>query len=402
MALLSVEEALSRVLDAVETLGPEPVHVAAARGRTLALPLAALLTQPPFDASMMDGWAVRSADVATLPATLAVIGESAAGHAFAGHVGPGEAVRISTGAPLPAGADLVVMQENATRDGARIVLHDGGREAGRYIRATGADFRAGDTLLLPGRRLGAREITLAAAMGHVTLPVRRRPRVAVLATGDELVAPGEPPGPGQIVASNHLGVGALAEAAGAEVAQIGIARDTEADLARRLAEGEDADILVTIGGASVGDHDLVGPVLERRGLMLAFWKIAMAPGKPLMFGRLGGLRVLGLPGSPVSSLVCARLFLVPLIHALLGRPPEAARPLEARLALALPPNGERQHYLRARTEPAVDGSLVVTPVRSQDSSFLAPLAEADCLLVRPPHAPALAAGTVVQVLPLDF
>jgi molybdopterin molybdotransferase len=402
MALLSVEEALCRVLDAVEALAPEPVQVAAARGRTLALPLAAQLTQPPFDASMMDGWAVRSADVATLPATLAVIGESAAGHAFAGSVGRGEAVRISTGAPLPAGADLVVMQENVTRDGARIVLHDGAREAGRNIRPTGADFRAGDTLLEPGRRLDARAMALAAAMGHATLPVRRRPRVAVLATGDELVAPGERPGPGQIVACNHLGVGALAEAAGAEVVQIGIARDTEDDLERRLGEAEGADILVTIGGASVGDHDLVGPVLGRRGLQLAFWKIAMAPGKPLMFGRLGGLRVLGLPGSPVSSLVCSRLFLVPLIHALLGRPPEAARALEARLGAALPRNGERQHYLRARTAPAPDGTLVATPVRSQDSTFLAPLAEADCLIVRPPHAAALAAGTRVHILPLDF
>jgi molybdopterin molybdotransferase len=402
MALLPVEEALSRVLDAVEATSSEPVHVALARGRTLALPLTALLTQPPFDAAMMDGYAVRSADIATLPATLAVIGESAAGHPFAGRVGPGEAVRISTGAPMPAGADLVVMQENATRDGARVVLHAGAQEAGRYIRATGDDFRAGETLLLPGRRLGAREIALAAAMGHATLPVRRRPRIAVLATGDELVAPGERPGPGQIVASNHLGVGALAEAAGAEVTQIGIARDTEADLARRLAEGEDADILVTIGGASVGDHDLVGPVLERRGLVLSFWKIAMQPGKPLRFGRLGGLRVLGLPGSPVSSLICARLFLVPLIHALLGHAAEAARPLEARLAVPLEVNGERQQYMRARSRRSPDGGLLVAPVRTQDSSYLSPLAEADCLLVRPPHAPAVAAGTPVAIVPLDF
>jgi molybdopterin molybdotransferase len=345
---------------------------------------------------------VRSADVGTLPATLAVIGEAAAGHPFPGRVGAGEAVRISTGAPLPAGADLVVMQENVAHEGARIVLHAGATEAGRNIRVTGADFRAGDRLLQPGRLVGAREMALAAAMGHAMLSVRRCPLVAVLATGDELVAPGERPGVGQIVASNHLGVGALAETAGAEVVQLGIARDTEADLARRLADGEGADILVTIGGASVGDHDLVGPVLSRRGLVLSFWKIAMAPGKPLMFGRLGGLRVLGLPGSPVASLVCSRLFLVPLIHALLGRPPETPRPLEARLAVNLGPNGERQFYLRARTSPAPDGGLLVTPVRSQDSSFLAPLAEADCLLVRPPHAPALAAGTPVEVLPLDF
>jgi len=402
MALLSVEEALLRVLDAVEAMAPEPVHVAAAGGRTLALPLAAILTQPPFDAAVMDGYAVRAADVATLPATLRVIGEAAAGHPFAGRVGAGEAVRISTGAPVPGDANLVVMQENVARDGACIVMQAGTQEAGGNVRATGDDFRAGETLLLPGRRLGAREIALAAAMGHATLPVRRRPQVAVLATGDELVPPGERPGPGQIVASNHLGVGALAEAAGAEVAQIGIARDTEADLARRLAEGEGADILVTIGGASVGDHDLVGPVLERRGLALGFWKIAMQPGKPLRFGRLGSLRVLGLPGSPVSSLICARLFLVPLIHALLGRPAEAARPLEARLAVALEANGERQQYMRARSRRAADGGLLVAPVRTQDSSYLSPLAEADCLLVRPPHAPPAAAGTAVQILPIDF
>jgi molybdopterin molybdotransferase len=376
--------------------------VGQARGRILALPLAALLTQPPFDAAVMDGWAVRAADLATLPATLAVVGESAAGHPFAGRVGAGEAVRISTGAPVPAGADLVVRQENAARDGPRVVLEAGPRETGANIRATGADFRAGETLLHPGRRMGAREIALAAAMGHAEVAVRRRPRVAVLATGDELVAPGTRPGPGQIVASNNLGVGALAEAHGADVIQLGIAHDTEEDLARHLAAAEGADILVTIGGASVGDHDLVGPVLQRRGLALAFWKIAMAPGKPLMFGRLGQARVMGLPGSPVSSLVCARLFLVPLIRAMLGRPAESARPLEARLAVALDANGERQHYMRARTRPWADGRLLVTPVRSQDSSLLSPLAEADCLIVRRPYAPAAPAGAAISILPLDF
>jgi molybdopterin molybdotransferase len=387
MALLAVEEALSRVLDGVEATESEPVTLAAARGRILAQPLGALLTQPPFDAAAMDGYAVRAADLAALPATLAVIGEAAAGHAFAGSVGAGEAVRISTGAPVPAGADAVVVQENATRDGARVVLHAGTQDAGGNIRATGADFRAGDTVLMPGRRLGPREIALAAAMGHATLPVCRRPRVAVLATGDELVAPGTTPGPGQIVASNHLGVGA---------------RDTAEDLAAHVAGADGADILVTIGGASVGEHDLVAPVLQARGLTLAFWKIAMAPGKPLMFGRLGGLRVMGLPGNPVSALVCARLFLVPLIHAMLGRPADGVRPAEGRLAVPLEANDARQRYLRARTRPWADGSLLVTPVRSQDSSFLSPLAEADCLLIRPPHAPAAAAGSPVPILPLDF
>ena len=401
MAALTVDEALARVLDGAEATGPQRVAIEQACGRTLALPLGALLTQPPFDASAMDGYAVRAADVATLPASLTVIGEAAAGHPFPRRVGSGEAVRIFTGAPVPAGADAVVIQENAARDGAKVVVRAGRVEAG-HVRARAIDFRAGDILLEAGRPLGAREVTLAAAMGHGEVPVRRRPRVAILATGDELVPPGSRPGPGQIVASNHLGVGALAEAAGAEVFQLGIARDTREDLAAHFARAEDADVLVTIGGASVGEHDLVAPVLEARGMTLSFWKIAMRPGKPLMFGRLGGSRVLGLPGNPVSALICARLFLVPLIHRLLGRPEESARPLEARLAVALEPNGPRQHYMRAISKPCADGLPQVTPVRSQDSSLLSPLAEADCLLIRPPHAPAAAAGSPVPILPLDF
>jgi molybdopterin molybdotransferase len=402
MALISVEEALARVLDGVEATAPEPVGIRAARGRVLAEPLAALLTQPPFDAAAMDGYAVRAADVATLPAALTVIGEAAAGHPFAGSVGAGEAVRISTGAPVPAGADAVVAQENAGREGDRVVVQGCRVETG-HIRTKGIDFRAGDTLLLPGRTLGPREVSLAAAMGHAGVAVRRRPRVAILATGDELVEPGGRPGPGQIVASNHLGVAALAEAAGAEATLLGIARDQPDDLGAHLAEAPDADIVATIGGASVGDHDLVGAVLKGRGMTLSFWKIAMAPGKPLMYGRLGGSRVLGLPGNPVSALVCARLFLVPLIHKMLGRPSEHGRPVEARLAVALEANDARQRYLRAVSRPSsTDGSRLVTPVRSQDSSLLSPLAEADCLLVRPPHAPAAASGAVVPILPLDF
>jgi len=401
MPALSVDEALQRILDGVAPTPAEPVAVEAAHRRTLAEPLAALLTQPPFDASAMDGYAVRAADVGKLPATLAVIGEAGAGHPFAGSVTAGQAVRIFTGAPLPAGADAIVIQENTAREGAKVTIREGRIDTG-HVRPRGFDFREGETLLSAGRRLGPREVALAAAMGHGTLPVRRRPRVAILSTGDELVPPGQRPGPGQIVSSNHLGVAALAEAAGAEARLLGIARDTRESLDAYFAKAQDADVIVTIGGASVGDHDLVGPVLERRGLALGFWKIAMQPGKPLRFGRLGSLRVLGLPGSPVSSLICARLFLVPLIHALLGRPAEAARPLEARLAVALEANGERQQYMRARSRRAADGGLLVAPVRTQDSSYLSPLAEADCLLVRPPHAPPAAAGTAVQILPIDF
>jgi molybdopterin molybdotransferase len=401
MAALSVEEALRRILEGAEATGVEPVAVAAARCRTLAEPLAALLTQPPFDASAMDGYAVHRSDVAQLPARLVVIGEAAAGHPFAGTVAKGQCVRIFTGAPLPRGADAVVVQENTRREGASVVVAEGVPDAA-HVRVRGLDFRAGEVLLAPGCRLGPREIALAAAMGHGSLPVRRRPRIAVLSTGDELVAPGSTPGPGQIISSNHLGVAALAEATGAEVALLGIARDTPESLNAHLSGAEDADVIVTIGGVSVGDHDLVAPVLEARGMALMFWTVAMRPGKPLMFGRLDKVRVLGLPGNPVSALVCARVFLVPLIRALLAGTSGDERPLAARAAVALAANGPRQHYMRATTRKASDGSVEVTPVRSQDSSLLAPLAAADCLLVRPPQAPAVAAGDSVRILPLDF
>jgi len=402
MALLSVEDALARVLDAVEAIGPESVAVERAHGRVLAEPLQARLTQPPFAASAMDGYAVRAADIARLPATLAVVGTAAAGHPFSGSVGAGEAARIFTGAPLPDGADAIVIQENADGDGRRVVVREGGVEPDA-IRPRGMDFREGEVLLAAGRRLGPPELCLAAAMGYGALPVRRRPRVAILSTGDELVPPGTRPGPGQIVASNHLGVAALAEAAGAEVSQLGIARDTRDNLARHIGEAAGADVLVTIGGASVGEHDLVGPVLKDRGMALAFWKIAMRPGKPLMFGRLGGARVLGLPGNPAASFVCARLFLVPLVWRLLGRPLGASLDmLDARLGEALEANGPRQHYMRAVSKRRADGLIQVSPLPVQHSSLMTPLAQADCLLIRPPHAPPVAAGTSVSILPIDI
>ncbi len=398
---LSVDEALARILDGVAPTPAEAVAIEAAHRRTLAEPLAALITQPPFDASAMDGYAVRAADVARLPATLGLIGEAAAGHPFAGAVAAGQAVRIFTGAPLPAGADAVVIQENTERDGAKVIVREGTPDRG-HVRHTGFDFRAGEVLLQAGRRLGPREVALAAAMGYGTVPVHRPPRVAVISTGDELVAPGSRPGPGQIISSNHLGVAALAEAAGAKAELLGIARDTRESLEAHFARAEGADVIVTIGGASVGDHDLVGPVLEARGMALSFWKIAMRPGQPLMFGRLGIARVMGLPGNPVSSLVCTRVFLVPLLRALLGQRARDERPIQASAGVALEANGPRQHYMRATTTAGPAGQLVVTPVRSQDSSLLAPLAQADCLLVRPPHAPAAAQGALVPILPLDF
>jgi molybdopterin molybdotransferase len=398
---LSVDEALALLLAGARPLGSERVSINAAHGRVLAEPLIARLTQPPFDASAMDGYAMRAVDVATLPARLKLIGESAAGHPFDRSVGAGEAVRIFTGAPVPAGADAVVIQEDTARDGTSVIVQGDNVDLGN-IRPRGGDFSAGMQLIDTGRRLGPRELSLAASMGHGEVVVWRRPKVAVLSTGDELVAPGETPGVGQIVSSNHLGIGALVHSIGADVIQLGIARDTQESLIEHVERAKAADVLVTIGGASVGDHDLVAPVLSQQGMELAFWKIAMRPGKPLMSGRLGALRVVGLPGNPVSSLVCARVFLVPLVEHLAGAPKPADVTRPAKAAVAIEANGPRQHYMRATLAPGTDGTPIVTPVRSQDSSLLSPLVVADCLIVRAPRAAAVAVGDIVPVLSLDL
>ena len=408
-AALSVEEALARILADASPLDSEHVPIGEAHGRTLAAPLAARHTQPPFDASAMDGYAVRAADLAGVPARLKVIGESAAGRRFHGRVEAGEAVRIFTGAPVPAGADAIVIQEDTTRDGDIVIIGSGEIDAG-YIRQRGFDFAAGQALLGADRRLNAREVTLAAAMGHGEVPVRRRPRVAILATGDELVLPGVTPGPDQIVCSNPFGIAAMVEAAGGKAILHGIAPDQRDILRARLEEMLDFDIVVTIGGASVGDHDLVGPVLREMGMALDFWKIAMRPGKPLMYGRLGrhdagassARRVLGLPGNPVSSMICGRVFLVPLVLALLGLDARAHARRTARLTADMPANGPRQHYARGVLATDASGETTVRPVRSQDSSLLTPLAEADALIVQPPHSPRWPTGTKVEVLLMDF
>jgi molybdopterin molybdotransferase len=401
MALLPVADALARVLEGAGPTAREPVPLLAAAGRVLAADLPATLTQPPFDTSAMDGYAVRAADVAAPPVTLTRAGESAAGHAYAGTLAPGEAVRISTGAPVPAGADAVVIQENVTASGIAITIREG-VDAGANIRLRGFDFRQGDTLLAAGRVLDARAITLAAAGGHGMLPVCRRPVVAILATGDELVEPGTPPGRDQIVGSNAYGLAALVTRAGATPQLLGIARDTPEALAAKIEEAAGADILVTIGGASVGDHDLIGAALSAAGATIDFWKIAMRPGKPMLFGRIGAQqRVLGLPGNPVSCLVTARVFLVPLIARMLG---VTAVPQPARAVLAVPleANGPRQHYMRARTASRDGERPAVSPLTSQDSAALSLMASADCFIVRPAEAPAADAGDIVDVLPLDF
>ena len=399
MALLTVAEALARVTHGISPLDGETVALDAASGRVLADDLAARLTQPPFDASAMDGYAVRAEDVAALPATLRLIGGSLAGAGFGGSVGRGEAVRIFTGAPVPQGADTIVIQENAEEAHGVVTVREATTD--RHIRPRGQDFTEGEKLLIAGARLGPRQLMLAAAMNHAELPVRRKPKVAILATGDEVIPPGSELGKDQIVSSVPYGLAALTEKAGGEAMSLGIAKDDPESLVTLARSGSAADILLTIGGASVGERDLVASALKSEGLELDFWKIAMRPGKPLLFGRLGSQRVLGLPGNPVSALVCAHVFLVPMLERMLGVA-GAARPYpEAVLGEALEPNGPREHYMGGISEWREDGQRVVLPLPSQDSSLVAGLARADCLIVRAAYAPPLAHGKRVRIVPLD-
>jgi molybdopterin molybdotransferase len=404
MALIPVAEALQRILaGASRPIGTEEVALEAAAGRTLAADIASLRTQPPFAASAMDGYAVRLADVRAVPVTLDVIGTSAAGRGFAGSVGPGQALRIFTGAPIPSGADAIVIQEDTEAADGRVTVREA-PVAGRFIRAAGLDFCQGDVLLRAGQRLDARRLALAAAMGHPRLEVRRKPRVAILATGDELVRPGEQAGPDQIVASNPYALRAIIERAGGEAIDLGIARDTIEDLARHIegAKAVGADLLVTLGGASVGEHDLVQPALLQGGMELGFWRVALRPGKPLMHGRLGDMLLIGLPGNPVSSIVCGILFVAPAIRALLGDPCAGDDPAEAAiLGTDLPANDSRQDYMRAALSRSPEGHLVATAQKRQDSSMLATLAESEGLIVRAPHAAAATAGDRCRVIVMD-
>ncbi|GLK75335.1 molybdopterin molybdenumtransferase MoeA [Methylopila jiangsuensis] len=399
--LLPVAEARARILAGLDALPAETVPLSQALGRTLAAPLDALRTQPPWDCSAMDGYAVRAADATAPGARLTVIGEAAAGRAFAGEVDAGQAARIFTGAPVPRGADAILLQEDVDRDGDLVVAREAA-QLGRHIRAAGLDFRHGETLLPAGHRLGARDLALGAALGHAALTVTRRPRVALLATGDELVPPGAPVGPDQIVASNSFAIAGAVRAEGGEAIDLGIARDDRADLAAALERAFAAkpDILITLGGASVGDHDLVQPTLLEAGVTFDFWKIAMRPGKPMMAGRRGATLVLGLPGNPVSSIVCALLFLAPALRKLSGRAEAAPRPRPARLGRDMPANDHREDYMRAALHVGDDGVTVATAFPRQDSSMLRPLAEAEGLLIRAPNAPAARAGDPCLVLEL--
>ena len=403
MALLSVEEALARVLADITPLPDEDVAIAEAHGRVLTHALTANRDQPPADVSSMDGYAVRAADIVKLPAQLRIIGEVAAGHASVGAVGPGEAMRILTGGLIPRGADTIIIQENAERDGSIVLIREAA-PAGRFIRRKGMDFTQGETLLPAARRLSVRDLGLAASMNHASVRVHRRPKVAVLSTGDELRPPGSELGLTQIVSSNGLALTALSRAEGAEARDFGIAPDRVDAIVQgvRDARAWGADILVTAGGASVGDYDLVQAALAGEGMALGFWKVALRPGKPLMFGTLGPMRVLGLPGNPVSAFVCAFLFLTPLIRRLSGRQDIHPAPERAILGCPLPGNDERQDYLRGDLVDAAIGPPVATPFEHQDSSRIASLARAACLIVRPPMAAPANHGDDCTVLRLPL
>jgi molybdopterin molybdotransferase len=401
LALMPVADALAAVLSGAEALREEMVALDSAYRRILARDLAALRTQPPQAMSAMDGYAVRAADATGVGVRLRVTGEVAAGRPFDRVVRPGEAARIFTGGVIPDGADAVIIQEDTVVEGDHIAIAEAA-VAGRHIRRAGVDFREGDVLLTAGSRLSDRDLSLAAAMNYPRLPVHRQPKVALLATGDELVMPGEMPGPGQIVYSNGYALRALARAEGADVVDLGIAADTLAATTAGIRRARDlgADVLVTTGGASVGDHDLVKRALDAEGVAMAFWRIAMRPGKPLMHGRLDAMRVIGLPGNPVSSYVCAFLFLVPLIRKLSGRSTVHHATESALLGRDVAANDQREDYLRARLTTREDGALVVAPVNHQDSSLLGNLAAAQALLIRPPFAPAAEAGSTCNILRL--
>jgi molybdopterin molybdotransferase len=397
--MISVEEARTRICAAFAPLATEMVAVTEAAGRVLSQDLAARRTQPPSAVSAMDGYAVRAADVEQVPAKLKVVGEAPAGGAFAGTVGEGEAVRIFTGGPVPAGADAIVIQEDTDMGSPTVTVNEAAH-AGQHVRRAGIDFSEDEVLLETGRRLGARDIGLAAAMNHPWIAVTRKPRVALLATGDEVVRPGDPIGPNQIVSSNGPALAAFIESLGGIAIDLGIATDDEESI-RTLAQGaRGADLLVTMGGVSVGDRDLVQKVLGEAGLEVDFWRIAMKPGKPLMFGRLGGAPVLGLPGNPVSSMVCALLFLGPAMNKMLGLAGTGLPVIRARLGADIGANNFREDYMRATFEADGDGTPVAMPLAIQDSSMMSALARADGLIIRPPDAPAASSGDWVEVIRL--
>jgi molybdopterin molybdotransferase len=396
--MISVEEARTRILSALAATPAETVPLPAGWGRVLARPVLARLTQPPADVSAMDGYAVRAAD-ATEGARLAVIGAAPAGRPFAGEVGPGQAVRIFTGGIVPPGADAILLQEDAEAIASAVLVKETVRP-GRWIRRRGLDFAEGEALLPAGRRLTARDIGLAAAANTPWLTVHRAPRIGILATGDEIALPGDPIPPGGIVSSNAHALAALVRVGGGEPLVLPIAPDDTQAIAEAARAARACDLLVTSGGASVGDHDLVQSALGPEGFTLDFWKIAMRPGKPLIWGRLGPTPVLGLPGNPVSALVCSVLFLLPALDRLSGLPGAAPRTIRALAGADLPENDRRFDHLRATLQPGPEGVPLATPFPVQDSSMMKTLARAEALILRAPGTPALPVGAPVEVIPL--
>jgi molybdopterin molybdotransferase len=396
--MLSVEEAAARIARHLAPLEAERVPIGTAAGRVLAEEAVASFEQPPAALSAMDGYALRARDAAAVPATLRIIGEAPAGHPFAGRVVEGTAVRIFTGGVMPDGADSVVIQEDTDSRNGSVTVKEAPRK-GQHVRAKGLDFRAGEALLPPGRLLTPRDLALLAAAGFAEVSVTRKPRVAIVATGDELVRPGTRPGPGRVVASSTYALAAMVAKWGGIARDLGILPDRVEAFADLPDKAADADLIVTQGGASVGDHDLVQTALKPKGFSLDFWKIAMRPGKPLIFGRLGKTPLMGLPGNPVSAMVCAVLFLRPALAALLGTR-HMPTVIEARLAGALKPNGSRQDYVRTRIVRR-EGVVIAEPFALQDSSMQKIFAESDGLIVRKPGAPAAAPGEAVDVLLLD-
>jgi molybdopterin molybdotransferase len=400
MALLPVDDARKRILDGVKALSFENIALDEACGRVLAVNVKARRDQPPFPASAMDGYAVRHSDVQQLPSVLHVIGTSAAGHSFKGSVKPGTAVRILTGAPLPNGADTIVIQENTERDGETLLIIED-TSKGKNIRRAALDFAKGDLLVAKGAVLNPRDIGLLAAGNTPIVKVYRRAKAVLFTTGDELVLPGDRPRADQIVSSNSHAIAAMAQQFGAEVVNLGIVKDNLKATIAAVRKGLGAEILLTTGGASVGDHDYVQAAFKACGVNIGFWKIALRPGKPFMYGRKGNTHVMGLPGNPVSALVTARIFLKPLLDRFSGLPDVVAEHT-AVLDGVLPANDHRQDYMRATLVVGPDGRRIVSPFAAQDSSMQRTFQSSQALIIRPPYAPEAQNGDSVSVLLLDF
>jgi molybdopterin molybdotransferase len=398
--MISVEQARANILSSLKPVSIETISVADAVGRILAEDVFARRTQPPSDLSAMDGYAVKASDVASVPVALTVVGEAAAGGSYNANVENGQTVRIFTGAPLPAGTDAIVIQEDTDRDGDQVTVKESS-PLGHYVRKAGIDFKDGEAGLSAGKVITSRDIGLLAAMNIPWIVVRRQPIIALLSTGDELVRPGEPLGPNQIISTNSLVLATMIREAGGIAIDLGIAKDNEQSLRQMAAGAEKADMLVTLGGASVGDHDLVQSVLGKEGLEIDFWRIAMRPGKPLMFGDLAGTPMMGMPGNPVSSMICSYIFLFPALDVLMGRPARTPAAIPAKLAHDVRKNDQREDYMRARIVGDDNGVPVIELFSNQDSSLLTALSAADCLFKRAPFADALSKGDDVEIFMLQ-